>query len=66
MNLREMRKEKNMTQTQLALFAGVTQTYIGALENGKRKNPSAIVLKGIAKALEVSVESVLEAIGEAV
>lgn len=66
MKLRELRKAKKLTQTQLALFAGVTQTYIGALENGKRKNPSVIVVKGIAKGLGVSVERVLEAIDEAV
>ena len=46
MTLREMRKAKRLTQCELADRAGVTQSYLGALERGQRKNPSIGVIKG--------------------
>lgn len=66
MKLRDLRKSKRLTQAELALRAGVTQPYIGALERGDRKNPSVGVVKGLAKGLGVSVSKVLEALDEAV
>lgn len=66
MKLRDLRKSKRLTQTELALRAGVTQPYIGALERGERKNPSVGVIRGLAKGLGVSVARVLEALDEAV
>lgn len=66
MTLREMRKAKRLTQCELADRAGVTQSYLGAIERGKRKNPSIGVIKGIAEGLGVKVSRVLEALDEAV
>lgn len=66
MTLREMRKAKRLTQCELADRAGVTQSYLGALERGQRKNPSIGVVKGIADGLGVKVTKVLDALEEAV
>lgn len=66
MKLRDLRKAKRLTQAELASCAGVTQPYIGALERGEKKNPSVVVVKGLAKGLGVSIARVLEALDEAV
>ena len=66
MKLRDLRKAKRLTQAELASRAGVTQPYIGALERGDRTNPSAEVVKGLAKGLVVSLARVIEALDEAV
>jgi transcriptional regulator with XRE-family HTH domain len=47
------------TQADLAKEAGVTKNYITMLEAGKRKNPSLLVLKRLAKALGVPVAELL-------
>ena len=65
MKLRDLRKAKRLTQAELA-SRGVTQPYIGALERGEKKNPSVVVVKGLAKGLGVSIARVLEALDEAV
>ncbi len=52
-SLREVRKQKKITQTELAKKAGLDRTYISMLERGVRK-PSTEVLMSIANVLEVS------------
>lgn len=66
MNLRDLRKAKNLTQSELAMRVGVTQTYIGALEKGRRTNPSMGVITGIARELGVKASKVLEVLSKAV
>lgn len=51
--LREMRKEKKLTQQELADKAGLHLTYIGHLELGKY-HPTVFVMWKIAKALGVT------------
>lgn len=51
--VRKIREEKNMTQEELALSAGLNRAYIGYIERGER-NPSTETLVKIAKALKVS------------
>ncbi len=51
--LKEMRKEKKMTQQELAEKAGLHLTYVGHLELGKY-HPTVFVMWKIAKALGVS------------
>ena len=48
--LREFRKAKAMTQTQLAAAAGVTQQALSAIETGKAQ-PSMATAKRLAAAL---------------
>ena len=62
MKLKDMRKEKRLTQCQLAEYVGVSQAYICALESGRRTNPSLDIIKKIAAALGVQTAKVLEAL----
>lgn len=66
MTLMELRKTRRISQKKLAEQVGVSQSYICALERGERKNPSATVIKGIAKSLGIRAAKVLEALEEAV
>lgn len=52
-NVRRLRIERGLTQEQLAFEAGIDLTYEGGIERGKR-NPSLMVMVGIAEALGVS------------
>lgn len=54
-----LRKEKNITQEELALKVGITRAYLSNLENGKYK-PSLNVALKIAGALESAVEKIFE------
>lgn len=54
--IREVRKEKQFTQQELAEKAGLHLTYVGHLEIGKY-HPSVFVLWKIAKVLEVDLDS---------
>ena len=58
--LRGLRKQRGLTQDDVAKKAGVTRFYISQLESGLRKNPSLPVLKRLAKALGVPVTALLE------
>jgi XRE family transcriptional regulator, regulator of sulfur utilization len=51
--LKEVRKQKNLTQQELAEKAGLHLTYIGHLELGKY-HPTVFVMWKISKALGVS------------
>jgi len=51
--IRELRKQKNLSQEDLAERAGLHYTYIGQVERGK-KNPSLKSIEKIAKALDTS------------
>ncbi len=61
MRIRYLRKEKKMSQLELALESEVNKNYISDLERGCR-NPSILVLEKIAKALDVSLEILFQGI----
>ena len=61
--IREKRTEKGLSQRELANAAGISNAEISRLEAGKRKASSPAVLKAIAKALNVPVETLLEKAG---
>ena len=52
-NVSRIRREKGLTQEQLADTSGYSQQYISSLERGRR-NPTVITLFELAKALGVS------------
>ena len=60
MRVRTLRRERRMTQEELAKKARVTKYYISQLETGLRDNPSLPVLRRLAKALGVSAGELLE------
>lgn len=53
----ELRKEKGLTQEQLADIIEVHRTYIGFIEQGKR-NPTIVNIYKIAKALKTSLKEI--------
>ena len=57
-NIYDLRKKKNMTQSQLASLVGVKKSQISALENQQRL-PSINLLIKLASAFNVSVEILL-------
>lgn len=57
--IRELRKEKKLTQQELAEKAGLHLTYIGHLELGKY-HPTVFVMWKIAKALGVSMDELTD------
>lgn len=52
--LKEIRREKGMSQETLSLAAGLDRTYIPSIEKGTR-NVSLEVIEKLAKALAVSI-----------
>lgn len=60
-SINKLRKEKKMTQTELAELVGVTQETISKLENGKRKLDINTAQK-IAIAFEVSLDELFHGI----
>jgi transcriptional regulator with XRE-family HTH domain len=52
-NTARIRKDKGLTQEQLADRCGLTQQYISGIENGHR-NPTIVVIHDLAVALGVS------------
>ena len=61
MRIRYLRKQKGMSQLDLALEADINKNYISDLERGSR-NPSLLILERIAKALDVSLEILFQGI----
>ena len=53
-NLQNLRRERNLSQEDLAHRAEIHQTYLSGVESGKR-NPSILVLDRIAQALNVDI-----------
>ncbi|WP_082797732.1 helix-turn-helix domain-containing protein [Collimonas arenae] len=53
--IRELRKERGLSQEGFADLCGFDRTYISGIERGLR-NPSLIAIGALAKALKVSVE----------
>ena len=56
--VRKIRREKNITQEELAFRADLTFTYLNQIENGKR-NPSIEAIARIAKGLGVKAQNLL-------
>ncbi|MFA7416152.1 MAG: helix-turn-helix transcriptional regulator [Rhizobium sp.] len=52
-NFARLRREKGLTQEDVALRSGFSQQYLSGLESGKR-NPTIVTLYELAQALHVS------------
>lgn len=58
-NLKKIRKEKQLTQVELAEKAKISSNYYARIERDE-ENPSLEVLKDIAKALKVKSSEILD------
>lgn len=61
--IREKRKEKNMSQRDLATAANISNAEISRIESGIRQSPAPEVLKNIAIALRIPTETLFEVAG---
>ncbi len=57
--IRELRKEKGLSQEQLSFKADLHRTYIGMIERAE-KNITLVNIEKIANALEVSINNLLK------
>jgi len=57
--IRELRKERELSQIELAAKVGIDRSYIGFLERGER-NPSLEMIAKIAEALDVTPDELLK------
>ncbi|MHB1131691.1 MAG: helix-turn-helix domain-containing protein [Chloroflexota bacterium] len=59
LELRRLREERDLTQGQLAIKAGVVQSVISNLELGKKPRARISTVRGLARALSVPMERLL-------
>ncbi|MDR4888910.1 helix-turn-helix domain-containing protein [Fredinandcohnia sp. QZ13] len=57
--IKELRKQKRLTITELAKRAGVSKSYLSYIERDVQKNPSLQFLTKISKPLDTSIEYLL-------
>lgn len=58
-NIKRYRKEKNLSQEELAKKAGITYTTLTKIESGHNDNPTVKTLQQIAQALEVTLDDLM-------
>lgn len=58
-SVRQLRKEKNLSQEELSFKADLHRTYIGMIERAE-KNITLVNIEKIAKALNVEIKELLE------
>lgn len=58
-NIQRIRREKDLSQEEVAHRADIHQTYLSGVETGKR-NPSILVVERIANALGVDVSEIFK------
>ena len=61
--IKNKRLEKGLSQRQLSVVCGISNSEISRIEAGERQNPSPAVLRPIAAALGVPYEEILSAAG---
>ncbi|PIX10767.1 XRE family transcriptional regulator [Candidatus Falkowbacteria bacterium CG_4_9_14_3_um_filter_36_9] len=59
-NLRKLRKQKGLSQDRLAKLADIANNTIIKIEQGENINPTLDTLKKLSKALDVSIEKLVE------
>jgi transcriptional regulator with XRE-family HTH domain len=60
-NIQRIRREKDLSQEEVAHRSGIHQTYLSGVETGKR-NPSILIVERIAVALGVDVAEIFKAV----
>lgn len=58
-NIERLRKAKGLSQEKLARLADVANNTLIKMESGENENPTLETLKKVAKALEVSVDELI-------
>jgi XRE family transcriptional regulator of biofilm formation len=58
--VRQLRKERGLSITDLAERAGVAKSYLSNIERDIQRNPSLLYLEKISAVLDVSVEQLIE------
>lgn len=58
-NVEKLRKQKGLSQERLARLADVANNTIIKTESGENKNPTLDTLRKVAKALDVSVDELI-------
>jgi transcriptional regulator with XRE-family HTH domain len=58
-NVEKLRKQKGLSQERLARLADVANNTIIKMESGENKNPTLETLRKVAKALDVSVDELI-------
>lgn len=57
--LREIRRQKGLSQEELAELAGIDRTYVGGVERGER-NLSVLNVKRLSDALGINVKDIFD------
>ncbi|HDH11703.1 MAG TPA: XRE family transcriptional regulator [Nitrospirae bacterium] len=57
-NIKNCRLRRNLTQEEVGELAGINPKYLGEIERGE-KNPTALVIFKLSRALDVSVSEIL-------
>ena len=58
-SVKRLRKERGLSQDQLARKADITYTTLAKIESGVNQNPTIKTLQGIAKALDVTLDELV-------
>ena len=59
-NLKKLREKKGLSQDRLSKLADVANNTIIKIEQGENENPTLETLRKIAKALEISVDELIQ------
>lgn len=57
--VKELRRERNLTQQQLSEISGLHKNYIGMIERGER-NPSLVNIDILAKSFETTISELMK------
>lgn len=60
--LKTLRRDRKLTQAQLAKRAKISQPYLSYLEQGKKTNPRLVVIRRLAVALDTTTDEVIKAL----
>ena len=58
--IRRLRKKKKLSKEKLARLASVSLNTIVKIESGESKNPTILTIKGIARALNISLDELMK------
>jgi transcriptional regulator with XRE-family HTH domain len=59
-NVKRFRKEKKLSQEELAKEAGITYTTLAKIESGNNTNPTVKTIQKIAQALDVTIDDLMK------